>query len=319
MHTTGVSTAHESRCALVLGGNGFIGSHLVDRLLSEGWQVTVLDAAPERYRAALAGVTYLLGSFTDGDLVARALRGVDTVFHLISTTLPQSSNDDPAYDVASNIGGTIQLLEACVAHAVRKMIFVSSGGTVYGDPQVLPVTEKHATDPQCSYGIAKLAIEKYLALFHRLYGLEYVILRPSNPYGPRQNPFGTQGVVAVFMGKVRDAQPIDIWGDGEAIRDFLHVDDLVDGILRAASQSPPSRIFNLGMGDGHSLNTLLRGIKAVTGRELNVRYSPSRVFDVRAIILDITRARQELGWTPRRQFEDGLADTWAFVASLRRA
>lgn len=304
---------------LILGGNGFIGSHLADRVLALGRNVTILDKAMEQYRAPLPGVKYVLGSFEDRSVLDDALTGVDTVFHLISTTLPKGSNENPAFDIGSNLVGTIRLLEACVERSVRKVVFVSSGGTVYGSPTVIPIPETHATEPECSYGIGKLAIEKYLALFHKLHGLDYVILRPSNPYGARQNPLGSQGIVAVFLGKLREHMPIEIWGDGEIVRDYLHVTDLVEGMCQAAFRSTPSRIFNLGMGVGHSINDLCRAIEHVLGRELDVRYSPRRIFDVGSIVLDTTRARRELNWEPRIKLDAGLRDVWDFVnrAALR--
>jgi UDP-glucose 4-epimerase len=290
--------------ALLLGGNGFIGSHLADSLLARGWQVRILDQAMERYRDPLPGVDYFLGSFGDQQLLNEALTGVDIVFHLISTTLPKTSNDDPAFDLDSNVIASIRLFEACVKRSIRKIVFLSTGGIIYGRPTSLPVPETHATEPDCSYGISKLSIEKYLALFHKLNGLEYVILRPSNPYGARQNPLGAQGVIAVFLGKIRAKKPIEIWGDGEIVRDYLHVKDLVEGICEAAIRSTPSRIFNLGMGIGHSLNDLCR----------DVRYAPSRLFDVPAIVLDVSRAKRELGWAPKISLEAGISDTWEFVS-----
>ena len=159
---------------------------------------------------------------------------MDMVFHLVSTTVPKTSNDDPAFDVMSNVVETIYLLEQCAKGKVKKIVFVSSGGAVYGTPAALPVPEDSPEKPESSYGITKLAIEKYLELFHRLYGLNYVILRPSNPYGERQNPDGDQGVIAVFLGKIAKGQAIDIWGDGSNVKDYVYIGDLIDGIYKAA-------------------------------------------------------------------------------------
>jgi len=301
---------------LILGGNGFIGSHLVDKLLADGHAVRVFDKYEERYRQPLPEVDYSFGDFGNRGLLAEALRGVDVVVHLISTSLPKTSNDDPAYDVQSNVIESLFLLEKCVELGIRKVIFISSGGTVYGRPVQLPIAENGATDPECSYGITKLTIEKYLALYHQLYGLDYVIVRPSNPYGSRQNPLGIQGAIPVFLGKIAREEPIEIWGDGSVIRDYIYIDDLVEGIGRVVSYAGEQKIFNMGSGAGHSLNELIRIIAAVTQRPVQVTYKEARRFDIPAIVLDIASAQRELGWLPGTEIEAGIRATWEFVRNL---
>lgn len=304
--------------ALVLGGNGFIGSHLVDKLLAKGHGVRVFDKYEEHYRRPLAGVDYRFGDFGNRGLLADALDGIDTVFHLINTTLPKTSNDDPAFDVQSNVIETLFLLEQCVSRKVGKLVFTSSGGTIYGRPAALPIAEDSPTEPECSYGITKLTIEKYLALFKHLHGLDYTIVRPSNPYGSRQNPAGIQGAISVFLGKVARNEPIEIWGDGEVVRDYIYVDDLAAGIYRAATMAAPERIFNLGSGAGHSLNQIVEVIRTVTGRDVRVEYRAKRAFDVPQIYLDIARARKSLDWTPVTSLEAGIGKTWQFIEELQR-
>jgi len=301
---------------LVLGGNGFIGSHLVDRLLLAGHAVRVFDRNDEQYRNPLGGVDYRFADFGNRTLLAEALDGVDIVFHLISTTVPKTSNDDPVFDVTSNVIETIALLEKCVALGVRKVVFLSSGGTVYGAPTALPVSEENSTNPECSYGITKLAVEKYLALFNHLYGLDYVVIRPSNPYGPRQNPLGIQGAISVFLGRVAAGRPIEVWGDGEIVRDYVYVGDLVEGIYRAALQPTLSRVYNLGSGEGHSLNAIIAIMRSVIGDRVQVVYKPGRVFDVPKIYLDISRAQMELNWRPEMLLAAGIRETWEFVQSI---
>lgn len=301
---------------LILGGNGFIGSHLVDKLLFEGHSVSVFDKYEEHYRKPLNGVDYRFGDFGNRGLLAEALMGMDMVFHLISTTLPKTSNDDPAFDVQSNVIESIFLLEKCVENHIKKVIFISSGGTVYGEPHTLPVSENHSTNPICSYGISKLMIEKYLALFKNLYGLEYVIVRPSNPYGKRQNPLGIQGAIPVFLGKVARNEPIEIWGDGQIVRDYIFIDDLIEGIYRAATYNTTSRVFNLGSGKGYSLNSLIEIIRDVVGNNLVVNYLKTRSFDVPEIYLDIKRAQQELSWAPVIPLDEGIRTTWESVRNI---
>jgi UDP-glucose 4-epimerase len=298
---------------LVLGGNGFIGSHLVDRLLREGHAVHVFDRQPERYRKPLKGVVYHIQDFGNRAFLASVLPNMDLVFHLVSTTVPKTSNDDPAFDVMSNVVETIYLLEQCAKEKVKKVVFVSSGGAVYGTPAALPVPEDSPEKPESSYGITKLSIEKYLGLFQRLYGLNYVILRPSNPYGERQNPEGDQGVIAVFLGRIAKGQAIDVWGDGSNVKDFVYIGDLIEGIFRAAFSDTQSRVFNMGSGIGHSVNDIVRMITEKVGRPVSVNYLPKEKFDVSRISLDITRARKELGWEPGISLDEGLRRTWEFV------
>lgn len=301
---------------LMLGGNGFIGSHLLDRLLSEGHSVRIFDKYDEHFRAPNPKVDYHYGDFGNRGLLKAALLDIDIVFHLITTTLPKTSNDDPAFDIQSNVVETIFLLEQCVAQKINKIIFISSGGTVYGVPKKLPITEDCPTNPECSYGITKLTIEKYLALFNHLYGLEYAIIRPSNPYGPRQNPAGIQGAISVFLGKVSQNLPIEVWGDGEIVRDYIFIGDLIDGIYKAATINTSSRIFNLGSGEGKSLNQIIQIISKVTSCNVQTRFKMVRSFDVPKVLLDIGRAKEQLGWTPATTLENGIGETYKFVIGL---
>lgn len=301
---------------LVLGGNGFIGSHLVDKLLKEGHFVRVFDKNEEHYRKALHGIDYHLGEFGNRGLLSDALKGIEVVIHLISTTLPKTSNDDPVFDVQSNVIESLFLLEQCVANNIKKIIFTSSGGTVYGIPQSVPVFEESQTNPICSYGISKLTIEKYLYLFKQLHNLDYVIIRPSNPFGSRQNPFGIQGVIPVFLGKIKRNEPIQIYGTGDVVRDYIYIKDLVNAFYSATIYNTTSHIFNIGSGEGHSLNDLLTVMKNVTGRNFSVTHTNSRPYDVPEIYLDITRASKELNWKPSTSIEQGIKHTWDFVNNL---
>lgn len=301
---------------LILGGNGFIGSHLVDKLLLQGQKVRVFDKYEERYRKPLAGVDYHYGDFGNRGLMEKALKDIDMVFHLISTTLPKTSNDDPVFDVQSNVIETLFLLERCVIEKVKKIIFISSGGTVYGSPVSLPISEDDPTNPECSYGITKLTIEKYLALFKKLYDLDYTIVRPSNPYGSRQDPHGIQGAITVFLGKTAVNEPMEIWGDGEIVRDYIYIDDLVAGIYKAAVLNTPFHIFNLGTGTGYSINDLVKIIRKITGRNISFEYKAGRSFDVKKIFLDNSRAAKELSWMPATSLEAGIEKTWQFIKEL---
>lgn len=301
---------------LVLGGSGFLGSHLVEALLAEGNQVSVLKRPhsprlpniPDQRR-----LRWFEGDFVNQEDVAAAVRGAEIVFHLISTTIPQSSNQNPVYDVESNLTSTLHLLEIAKDAQVRKVIFVSSGGTVYGIPQEVPIKESHPTEPTCSYGIAKLAVEKYLNMYQRLYGLDYCVLRMSNPYGERQSMTGAQGAIAVFLGKVLQNAPIEIWGDGTVVRDYIYVGDAIRALVKAKSYTGERRLFNVGAGIGLSLNQVLNAIETMLGRPIQRKYLPARPFDVPANVLDISAAQKFLGWKPSTSFEDGLRRTWTWL------
>ena len=303
--------------SLVLGGNGFIGTHLVDTLLERGHSVRIYDRSPSRMRVTPPDAEHVEGELGNYGLIREAIEGTEIVFHLVSTTLPETSNDDPIYDVRSNLIDTLQLLNACVEGGVNKVIFASSGGTVYGLPHTIPITEDHPTNPITSYGVVKLAIEKYMDLYWRLHGLCYTVLRISNPYGPYQNPTGQQGAIAVFLHHLRTGQPLTIWGDGTVVRDYIYVSDLVDALVLAAEVDTGRKILNVGSGHGTSLNELVTLISEVTGERSEVDHLEGRVIDVPANVLDISRVREELGWRPRITLEEGIACTWNWTRNLR--
>lgn len=297
---------------LVLGGSGFIGSHLVDALLACGDLVRVYDRSPERFRAAPVGVEFVAGSLDETALLAEALADVDQVFHLVSTTVPATSNLDPVADIQGNLMATVRLLEMMRAEGVRRLVFLSSGGTVYGIPEVTPIPESHPLRPISSYGIVKIAIENYLMMERHLHGLRPVVLRASNPYGPRQSHKGVQGVIGTFLWRVARNEPIHLWGDGSVVRDFIQVGDLAQLCLAAAA-SPYEGILNAGSGAGHSIHEVVDTIARVTGRDLAPVYRPGRGFDVPKVVLDIERAREVIGWQPRVALEAGIAETWDWV------
>jgi len=296
---------------LILGGYGFVGSHLADILVEEGLRVRLFDlpgADPWRIGHLAGKVETMEGDFTAPDRVRDALEGMDVVVHLACSTIPATSNAEPASDLQTNLVGTVNMLGAAVEAGVEKVIFASSGGAVYGPAQRLPIAENHPTEPVCSYGIHKLAVEKYLALFGKLYGLDWVALRPSNPYGPRQNAYGAQGAVSVFARAIKDGDTIAIWGDGETVRDYIHVFDLARAYAEVVTGSPPSSIYNIGTGEGTSLARLVELLEEVSGRKARVEYQPGRPVDVKENVLDCSRARNELDWEPAVSLRDGLKE-----------
>ncbi|HEH9440953.1 TPA: NAD-dependent epimerase/dehydratase family protein [Aeromonas sobria] len=297
------------RC-LVLGGLGFIGTHLVKALLDLGFKVRCFERP--HTNAVMAdffqhpNFELFEGDFASETDVAEAIKNCDFCYHLVSTTLPKSSNLDPVFDIESNLIGTIRLLQHAVDNGVQKVIFISSGGTVYGTPMELPILENHPTDPTCSYGITKLAIEKYFALFHHLHGLDYTVLRLANPYGEGQRIHSQQGAIAVFLGKILRGETIEIWGDGTVVRDYIHVSDVVDSLLLSLAASNGSHLFNIGSGTGNSLNEIISTIESVTNCRAIVNYSDSRAFDIPVNILNINKAKNLSGWSPKVNLETGI-------------
>jgi UDP-glucose 4-epimerase len=299
---------------LVLGGNGFIGSHVVDALVIMGHKVRVFDRADDRYRTRLEGVEYVLGSFEDVFLIAEALADIDVVFHGISTTVPSTSNLDPVGDVQSNLLATLRLLKAMLDKGIHRIVFLSSGGTVYGRPTLDPIPENHSLHPVCSYGIVKVAIENYLFMYQELYGLKPVILRASNPYGERQGHLGVQGVIGTFLNKTLNNERVEIWGDGSVVRDFIYVGDLAQMCLKAI-ESEIYGVFNVGSGEGISVSEVLECIVSVSGVSLQVEYKPARDFDIARVVLDITNTQKIFNWMPVIGLHHGIKRTWQWMNS----
>jgi UDP-glucose 4-epimerase len=240
--------------------------------------------------------------------------------HLVSTTLPKGSNEDPVYDVNTNVIGTIQMLNTMVQLRVKRIIFISSGGTVYGIPRAIPVTEDHPTNPEVSYGITKLMIEKYLYLYSRLHELEPIILRVANPYGERQRTGTAQGAVAAFIHRALAGETIEIWGDGSVARDYIYISDVACACALALQYRGANMIFNIGSGVGTSLTDLVAAIGTIIERPLQVRHLPGRSFDVPLSVLDCSLAKNELGWSPKVSLLDGLRRTisWASNEAQQR-
>ena len=298
---------------LVTGGNGFIASHLVDGLRTSGCKVTVLDVYPRPYDPLPQGVNFVQGSLQDIHLIRRTLEDhqIELVYHAAWATIHETALKDPVADVQTNLVASINLLSACNDTGVKRVVYLSSGGTVYGFPKRVPIPEDHPTNPINAYGITKLMVEKYLHMFHHLYGLEYTILRPSVPYGPRQNPFHHQGVVAVFIYNALKKEQVTIFGDGKVVRDYFYIEDLTRALMASKDVAfdPLQVIFNLGGMQPYSLNDLVRKIESVLDIKMSVKYEPARKFDVPYILLDTRLAQSCLNWKPAISLEEGIQRT----------
>jgi UDP-glucose 4-epimerase len=297
---------------LVIGGYGFIGSHFVDVIVAGGASVRVLDRPGSLRREGKLSVDYLYGDFSVVATLADALTGSDVVVHFASTTVPGTADLDPIADIESNLVPTVRLLQQMRALNVRRLIYLSSGGTVYGNTRMVPIPEEHERNPLSSYGIVKVAIENYIRAFAVQTGVEALILRPSNPYGPRQGHIGVQGVIPTFFQRILKCEPIQIWGDGNNVRDYIYIDDVVRFIALALERGLIG-VFNLGSGQGSSVKDVLKIISEVTGITAEVRYLPARGYDVRSVILDITKARSALPWVPLVSLRDGCERYWRWL------
>jgi len=297
---------------LVLGGNGFIGTHLVEALVAGGTHVRVLSRSGYRHVQPFHGVDYRYADFADSVSVAESLVDMDIVVHLISTTVPATANLDPLADITGNLLPTVRLLQQMRDIGVPRLVFLSSGGTVYGNAKSVPIPEEHERNPLSSYGIVKVAIENYIAMFSSQYGLRSLVLRVSNPYGPLQGHLGIQGVIPTFFQRILAGDEIRIWGDGSNVRDYLYISDLVSSIVLSINQDLAG-VYNVGSGQGVSLRDVVSLIEEITGISANVEYLPPRGFDVRKVVLDISKVRQAIDWAPVVSLREGCERYWKWV------
>jgi UDP-glucose 4-epimerase len=291
----------------VIGGNGFIGTNLILKLLNVGYEVkslsrnrnlSVSDPALTQFQVDLEAKTSLRAILED----------VDIVFHLAASGPPAESNFDIATEISRNVLPTIHLLEECVSYGVPKLIFLSSGGTVYGDQPPGPIREDAEKHPKSAYAISKLSIEYYLQLYKKIHGLSSVSLRLANPYGPHQIAKSGQGVVAMFFEKLHKGDIIEVWGDGSAVRDFIYIDDVVEALIRVG-QSHLEGEFNLGSGQGLSISRILEEVCSSAGLEPRLKLLSSRGVDVSENVLNCEKLHLSLNWQPETPLSMGLRET----------
>ncbi|MDD5489277.1 MAG: NAD-dependent epimerase/dehydratase family protein [Candidatus Moranbacteria bacterium] len=301
---------------LILGADGFLGSNLAKSLLADKkYEIRAFDLFKDGISRNLAGYEKKLemfqGNFLNREDLRKALKGIDFVFHFVSLTTPGSSMNDPLIDVDTNIRGTIVLLEECAKAKVKKVIFPSSGGAIYGNQSKKTLGEDDPQNPISPYAISKLAIEKYLEYFRMNRGLDYLVLRFSNPYGPGQNAVGSQGIVPIFLNLVKQGRPITVFGDGENMRDYIYIDDLIENTKKIVfKKNNKFRIYNIGSGKGTTINQIVKTIQKVTGKKIKVKKMPARSIDVRRVVLDTSRIRKETNYSLNIPREKGIGKTW---------
>jgi UDP-glucose 4-epimerase len=293
------------------GGAGFIGSHVVGRLLAAGHAVAVVDDLSTGRRDFVPGGARLYVA----DILGPDLPGIfeaerpDAVVHLAAQAEVRASVEDPARDAAVNIGGTLRLLAACREWKVGRFAYASSGGAVYGDTDRLPTPEEHPARPASPYGISKLVAEHYLACWGALFGVSGIALRYANVYGPRQNPFGEAGVVAIFAHRLLAGEPLTINGDGRQTRDYVYVEDVAEATVRALERPQARGVVNIGTGVETSVLALLGRLEAAAGLKADARHGPPKAGEQRRSALDPGAARRLLGWTPGVTLAEGLERT----------
>ena len=297
----------------VIGGDGFIGTWLVDRLVEHDRKVTIIDINPQPVRSHPESVRYIAADYGQKDLLAGALDGVDEIVHLAYSTVPKTSFDDPVEDIRNNLPPTVTLLESASSAGIDKFILMSSGGTVYGKVDKVPIAEDHSTNPISPYGITKLATEKYAVMFGELKGLPVICIRPGNAYGPGQKPFVGQGFISTAIASVIEGKQITIFGQTGTVRDYVHVSDIADGIIAILEHGTTNSCYNIGTGTGRTNKDILDAIRPLaesSGFKVEVSTAPARPFDVPVNILDSSKLATETGWKPKVSFEKGIEETW---------
>ncbi|MFC5503416.1 NAD-dependent epimerase/dehydratase family protein [Lysinimonas soli] len=297
--------------ALVIGANGFLGSHLVDALSGAGHRVTAFDRfSSQEPTFDATGVTIVRGEFLSrGDLEA-AVAGQQLVFHFLSSTNPATAENDPTLDIRTNVAQTVELLEACVAAGTEHLYFASTGGAIYGPQGRSEYVEDDHTLPVSPYAIGKLAIENYLRYFRTVHGLNSTILRISNPYGTRQRAHRRQGLIPIALRQIALGLAVDRFGDGSMVRDYLYVEDLVSMIGTLVAGTPRFDTYNLGSGTGHSVTQILDALRRVTDVDFEIRQLAVPPTFVDRVVLDTSRFRTEFGAMPLTTLDEGIRRTY---------
>lgn len=296
---------------LIIGGGGYIGSHLIASLLATGRYVTVMGRSNVPRYPLPENVDYCIGDFAERDLIDSLVDDHQEIIHLAYATVPNTSFDNPLADLLQNLPPTVHLFSK-VAQRGGKLILVSSGGTVYGKADSFPIPENHPSQPISPYGVTKLTLEKYAHLYAVTHGLQVICVRPGNAYGVGQRPYIGQGFISTAMASMMNDEPIKIFGERGTIRDYVYVTDLAAGIVSALVSGHLSETYNIGSGVGRSNMDVIEAISPLlskTGSEMRTEYLPERVFDVHANILDSTKLNLHTGWTPKIEFQEGLLKT----------
>lgn len=311
-------TAHTAANTLVIGGAGFIGSHLVPQLVNSGRSVTVLGRRASPAYELPVNATYISGDFANEYLINRLLDTHQEVIHMAYATVPNTSFENPLADLLENLPATVQLFSLAADKGV-KLVLVSSGGTVYGEALQLPISELHRTKPISPYGVTKLTLENYAYLYAATHQLKFVCVRPSNAYGVGQRPFSGQGFISTAIASTLSGLPIKIFGNRGAVRDYLYVTDLASGLISALERGHLSEIYNLSSGRGLSNMDVIEAFTPIFEKiniKIQIDFQSARAFDVSVNILDSAKLHKHTGWKPSVSIEEGLLHTYEWLESL---
>lgn len=303
---------------LVLGGFGFIGRHLASKLLTCNYNVTLFGRFPENFDSEIIQhVKCVDADLSDFIKLKEAVFEADIIFHLLGSATPKMSLSDSQKDIKDNLLSTLVLLDYCTIANVKQLVFASSGGTVYGVPNNLPIKETHPTNPICAYGLNKLIVEHYMRLYSKLDSIDMTVIRLANPYGPFQNIKRGQGIISTYCEDIVMGRCLQVWGDGSVIRDYLYIDDVVNGLEKVIG-AKGYNIFNLGSGIGTSINQLLKTFEDVIENKLNVTYLPARIVDVPSNILNVEKFCSDFSWRPKVSLDEGIRRTLVWHQNLDR-
>jgi UDP-glucose 4-epimerase len=298
---------------IVIGGTGFIGRHVCRLLLQQNCEVVVVGRKKSIQKSLPEGCRYLSGNYGDIEILRAILTPGCDVIDLAYSTVPKTSFEEPLYDLTSNLPSSVSLLREASSIGVRRILIISSGGTVYGPVKSLPITENHPTCPISPYGITKLAIDRYAMMFHLNEGLPVIIARPGNAYGSDQRLGTGQGFIAAAINAILAGKEIEIYGVKGTIRDYIHVSDVASGIVAALNSGSPGSIYNIGTEIGASnidIVNILRKISEKDGFKVRTRILPARGFDVESNVLDSSRLKKDCGWTPKTKLKHGIQQMW---------
>jgi UDP-glucose 4-epimerase len=309
---------------VVFGGDGFIGRHLVKRLAlsNKADEIYVFDRFSSYQNNSnhpfdkIPNVQIVRGNFFNRDEVSDVLKNAKYVFHLISSTNPATSQNDPLIDIDTNIRSSVELFQLCVENDVKKVIFFSSGGTIYGDIDSEMIGEDSVPQPLSPYGIGKLTIEHYLRYFKHTHGLDYIVYRIANPYGPGQNIYGKQGVIPIFMHRYITHEPLVIYGDGTMMRDYIYIDDLISMIVGSYDKQSKNEVYNIGSGNGTSINELIVAIESCSQYSVEKKHAEVPSTYIQNSVLNIDRFTKDFNLCPMISLEEGIKRTWDYVKDL---
>jgi len=300
------------RC-LIIGGAGFLGLNLTKGLLSSGYKVLILDKTMAK-SSIMDRIDFVQADLMNASIVRNTIQKGDIIFYFACASLPGSPFEKIDADIHQDVEGFIGVIKAAISHGADKIIFPSSGGTVYGNPLNLPISEDHPTSPICYYGVTKLMNEKYLYMFNRTHGLDYLIFRIGNPYGPGQDPKRLQGLIPKAMKKIMDDEKVEVFGDGENIRDYIYIDDVVEAMVKSVDLGLKNDVFNMGTGVGTSINDVLRVASSILKKKPQVEHLDKRPSDVATNILSSSKLYSEIDWKPKVPLKEGMKMTHRWLA-----